>query len=161
MANDTRFIYSKVLHDPCKELACNPLPLFHAFAGGIGTIGMVSARIPMCEYFSPDFQHLSHLIFPSVIPYIKHNPQLLVDAMIEHKSTLLMGTPTLVIDALRHIQKANTQVPSLRAVFTGGASMPPDIARQFLDTIESCNDFHIIYGSTESGNLFAEISFPK
>ena len=63
-----------------------------------------------------------------------------------------MATPTLVIDLLNYLKKTNTKVPTLKGVISGGASMPVEIANQFVDNVKSCTDFRIGYGATELGN---------
>jgi len=54
---------------------------------------------------------------------------------------------------LNHIRKNSLTIPSLKSALAGGASMPVEIARQFVEAVPSCTDFRIGYGATELGSM--------
>lgn len=94
---------------------------------------------------------MNSLCLYAVVPYLRHDVKQLAEAMIEHKVTHLMATPTLAIDLLFHLQKIKKTIPTLASVLAGGASMPIEIAHQFVDTVKTCTGFRIGYGATETG----------
>ncbi|KAI2798943.1 Acyl-CoA synthetase member 2 mitochondrial [Blomia tropicalis] len=112
---------------------CVPLPFFHSFAGVLGNITM--AALPN----------------QVVIPCMKYDVAQVVDSMKVNDVTHILATPTLAIDLLDYIKKNNVQLPKLKSLLAGGASVPIETAQQFVKTVPSCVDFRIGYGATETG----------
>lgn len=82
---------------------------------------------------------------------MKYDIGQLIESINVNQVTHMIATPTLVIDLLRYIKKHQIQMPSLLTCLTGGATMPIEIAHQFVETVPSCTDFRIGYGATELG----------
>lgn len=112
---------------------CSPLPFFHAFAGVLGNLMILVSDASL------------------LLPFTVYDIKTLVEAMNAHKSTLIYLVPTLAIDLLTYARKNNVEIPTLRGVMAGGASVPVEAIHQFLKVFPSCSDFRIGYGSTESG----------
>lgn len=87
----------------------------------------------------------------SVIPCLKYDVKQVLESIIDNQVSHILATPTLTIDMLNHIRKNKLHVPSLKSVLAGGASMPIEIAHQFVEAVPSCTDFRIGYGATELG----------
>lgn len=85
------------------------------------------------------------------MPCLKYDVAQLVESINKHSSTHILATPTLVIDILNYLKKTKIQVPTLKTVLAGGASVPVEIAHQFVELVPSCVDFRIGYGATELG----------
>lgn len=92
-----------------------------------------------------------HGLILTVIPCLKYDVRQMVESINEHNVTHLFATPTLTIDLLNYLKKSKIAVPSLQGLLTGGASMPVEIAHQFVEAVTSITDFRIGYGATEIG----------
>lgn len=133
MINNARLCNYAFTRDHKEKAFLVPLPFFHSFAATFGNISSVAA----------DFKMIS--------PSMKYNIDELVAAIQKHKASHMIATPTLVIDLKDYIHRKKTTVPSLRCVISGGASMPVETAKQFLETVPNVTDFRIGYGATELG----------
>lgn len=82
---------------------------------------------------------------------MKYDVAQVVDSLKVNDVTHIIATPTLAIDLLDYIKKNNVQLPKLKSLLAGGASVPIETAQQFVKTVPSCVDFRIGYGATETG----------
>jgi len=86
-----------------------------------------------------------------VIPNLKYDVKLIVEAMIKHECTHIIATPTQVIDVLNFLERNKLQIPSLRGTLLGGAPVPVEVAHHISRVIPSVDDVRIGYGATELG----------
>ncbi|XP_027204182.2 putative acyl-CoA synthetase YngI [Dermatophagoides pteronyssinus] len=114
------------------SIFCVPLPFFHAFAGILGNL------IPIAT-------ETGRLL----IPCLKYDVRQLAQSITEHNATHLLATPTLVIDLLNYLRDNQLQVPTLCEVLAGGASMPIEVAYQFMEFAPNCK-VRVAYGATET-----------
>ncbi|CAG2110220.1 unnamed protein product [Medioppia subpectinata] len=121
--------------DDQDKIFCNPLPFFHAFGGILGNLGM-------CAF-----------PFKNVIPHFKFNIKHMVDTIIKHECTYMLGTPTMVIDMLDYLETNKIRMDSLKGIGTGGSSMPIEVAHRARKIIPSCFDMRVAYGATEAGTF--------
>ncbi len=114
---------------------CVPLPFFHSFAASFGCIAMTVSD------------------FKLVTPCLRYNTAQVVEAVQKHRTTHITVTPTLAIDLMNYVKRTGSgaEMPSLKCVRSGGAPMPIEVVKQFLNTVPSVTDFRIGYGSTELG----------
>jgi acyl-CoA synthetase (AMP-forming)/AMP-acid ligase II len=83
--------------DPANTIACIPVPLFHIF-------GMVYGNVMM-----------SQMGITIVLPSHKYRVQSVIDAINRRQCSHIMMVPAMTVDILRHVQKTNTEIPSLRS----------------------------------------------
>ncbi|RWS18916.1 acyl-CoA synthetase family member 2-like protein, partial [Leptotrombidium deliense] len=74
-----------------------------------------------------------------------------VKSIVRDKCTLIMGTPTMIIDILSYVEKNNVKIDSLKCALLGGAAVPAEVASKVQQVIPSCTDVRVGYGATELG----------
>ncbi|XRQ14465.1 class I adenylate-forming enzyme family protein [Actinomadura welshii] len=90
----------------------NPMPLFHTAGNVLGTMGAL-------------WQRAEHVV-------LRFEPAAVLDAVAARRATLLSAAPTLLHLLMEHPGFAETDLRSLRVVFTGGMTLTPAV----VDTIE-------------------------
>ena len=79
------------------------------------------------------------------------DPELVLDAMAQHKVTSTHIVPTMLA-ALIEMPDAEIRANSLKRVFYAGSPIPPTVLRQALNTLNGC-DFIQGFGSTEAAGI--------
>ena len=108
------------------------MPLFHA----LGLSGLLNATV---------------LAGGAVVLLPKFDPTKMLEAIQEHKATILHGVPTMYHALLHHPERDSYDTSSLKQCGSAGAA----IAAELLDSFESTFGIPILemYGLTESGPL--------
>ena len=105
------------------------MPLFHTAGCVLAVLGAVQSRSTLVQL--PAF-----------------DPGLLLDLLESHRSTHLLGVPTMLIAAMEHPDFATRDLSSLTTVCSGGSTVPADLVRRIEATLGV--QFSIIYGQTEA-----------
>lgn len=120
------------------DVYLNFMPMFHTAGCSIAVLGSVQER--------------ARLVLARQFDGAKMN------GLIEsEKVTLAMGVPTMLIGMLEALDRAPRDVSSLRAVISGGATVPPELVRRFHDRF-GCK-FEIVYGQTETSPVVTQTRF--
>jgi fatty-acyl-CoA synthase len=83
------------------------VPMFHANSWGIPyAAGMAGAKLILPDRFMGD-------------------ANVILELAASEQATILAGVPTIWINALAAIEKSGVRLPSVRAVLSGGAAIPP------------------------------------
>jgi fatty-acyl-CoA synthase len=128
ITNNARFC-AQVLGAEPGQVWVNPMPLFHT-AGCVGlTLGPVQGLYT--QVLAPGFE-----------------PGLVLNLVETEHSALFGGVTTMLLALLDHPGFANTDFSSLRYVWSGGATVPPDLVRRVEATLGV--PFSIILGQTEA-----------
>jgi long-chain acyl-CoA synthetase len=106
-------------------------PLFH-ITGLIGHMGI--ALLAACPLV------ISHRFEPNVI----------IDAMREHRPTFTIGSITVFINLSAHAGQTKDDWSSFRIIYSGGAAVAPAVAEQFLE--KTGIYIHNLYGLTETNS---------
>ncbi|RWS06862.1 acyl-CoA synthetase-like protein [Dinothrombium tinctorium] len=121
------------IQDPDNLVTCLPLPLFHSFAATLGSILM--SCVPGTV----------------VLPGYWFNTKAVVDSIIKNRCTVLLATPTIIIDILSYIKQSKIVIDSLKTIILGAASVPIEVAHEIQTVIPSATDIRIGFGATELG----------
>ncbi|KAI1280689.1 Medium-chain acyl-CoA ligase ACSF2, mitochondrial [Halotydeus destructor] len=120
-----------------QRLACIPVPLFHIFGMVYGSIMMTKVGLPI------------------MLTGYKYNTKVVVDAMKQHGCTHIMMVPAMTVDIINYLEANKVDIPSLKAVITGSAPTPVQVAKKFVKVVPSAKQFLIRYGSTETGGCMS------
>ncbi len=93
------------------ESLVNPMPLFHVAGGGLLTLGTV--------------QTLGTQVLPP-----RFDPALQLELIETCRSAGIGGVPTMLTALLAHPSRTRRDLTCVRYALTGGAPMPPDLARE-------------------------------
>jgi len=128
--NNARSI-SDVLGYSEVDRVCIPVPLYHCFGMGLGTLGCLvsgAAMIYPAESFAPD-------------------PTL--DAIAEERCTSIYGVPTMFIAMLESPRFAALDLSSLRTGIMAGAPCPIEVMKRVVNEMHA-EEMTIAYGMTET-----------
>jgi fatty-acyl-CoA synthase len=128
--NNARSVAEVLGYSP-RDRVCIPLPLYHCFGMGIGTLGCVAAGATMV-YPSPVFEPLACL-----------------QAIADERCTSVYGVPTMFIAQLEHPRFGEFDLRSLRTGLMGGAPCPIETMRQIVSRMHA-REICIVYGMTET-----------
>jgi fatty-acyl-CoA synthase len=113
------------------DRVCVPVPLYHCFGMGIGTLGCLvsgAAMIYPAESFAPD-------------------PTL--DAIAEERCTSIYGVPTMFIAMLESRRFGDLDLSSLRTGIMAGAPCPIEVMKRVVSEMHA-EEMTIAYGMTET-----------
>ncbi|XP_037281544.2 putative acyl-CoA synthetase YngI [Rhipicephalus microplus] len=121
------------------EIICLNVPMIHCFGCVIGTMGAV--------------------VFGStvVIPSPVFNAFAGLQAVTDHRCTVLYGTPTMYIEILKHLS-ADYDISSLRKGAMGGAPCLPEVIKKSIERLNT-KTVHIAYGATECSPVITTATF--
>ncbi len=106
----------------------NPMPLFHTGGCVLGALGAVSRR-------------------SAHVPVLAFDPALVME-LIETEGCQVMGAvPTMLIAMMEHPDFATRDLGSMRAVISGGSTVPAPLVRRIEEELGV--DFTIVFGQTE------------
>ncbi len=106
----------------------NPLPLFHTggcVLGVLGAVAMAGTQVPV-------------LVF---------DPQLVLELIETEKVEFMGAVPTMLVALMEHPDFTSRDLSSLRAVISGGATVPAPMVRRIEEELGV--DFAIVFGQTE------------
>lgn len=115
-----------------EDVLCCPPPLFHAFGLVIG--------------FLTSFCHGTKIVFPA--PTFDANAA--VNAVVQEKTTALLGVPSMLLSMLEELRKTPQRIETVRTGVCGGSAVSPVLIRRLE---EEMNLPHMLsaYGMTETG----------
>lgn len=105
------------------------MPLFHTTGCGVVLLGTVS--VCGTVLLAPIF-----------------DPQVLAGVIERERVDLFMGVPTMIVALIEEVKKTGTDVSSVKGVFSGGAMVSPELARESRKVLGKY--VQIVYGQTES-----------
>jgi fatty-acyl-CoA synthase len=111
------------------DTVVNPMPLFHVAGGGLLTLGPVQAG---ALHVLPPYFH----------------PGLQLELIETYRGTVFGGVPTMLNALLSHPSFATRDLSSVRYGFSGGTSVPADVARRVEAALGV--PFMITFAQTES-----------
>lgn len=115
-----------------EDVLCCPPPLFHAFGLVIG--------------FLTSFCHGSKIVFPAPT----FDAGAAVDALIQEKTTALLGVPSMLLAMLEELQKTPRRTETVRTGVCGGSAVSPVLIRR-LEQEMGLPHMLSAYGMTETG----------
>ena len=113
------------------DRVCIPVPLYHCFGMGLGTLGCIASGATMvypAESFAPD-------------------PTL--DAIAEEGCTSIYGVPTMFIAMLESPRLGELDLTSLRTGIMAGAPCPVELMKRVVNEMHA-EEMTIAYGMTET-----------
>ena len=128
--NNARSV-AEVLGYTAADRVCIPVPLYHCFGMGLGTLGCVASGATMvypAESFAAD-------------------PTL--DAIAEERCTSIYGVPTMFIAMFESPRFADLDLSSLRTGIMAGAPCPIEVMKRVVNEMHAA-EMTIAYGMTET-----------
>lgn len=133
MLNNARFLGER-LGINSTDVICCPPPLFHCFGLLMGFVaGIIQGAT---------------LVFPSD----HFNPVNVVDSVLKHKCTTLLGVPTMFIAELEVVQSRNDTITTLKRGLIAGSTIPQTLLSR-LNKGMGLKFIAIAYGMTETGPI--------
>ena len=113
----------------------NPMPLFHTGGCVLGALGALWTR-------------------STHVPVLAFDPGLVLELIETERAAVMGGVPTMLLAMMEHPDFASRDLSSLRAVLSGGSTVPADLVRR----IESGLGirFGIVYGQTEASPVITQ-----
>ena len=105
------------------------MPMFHTTGCGVILLGSVSVQGTIL--LAPIFE-----------------PQMIVRVIEREKVDLFMGVATMITAVVEEVKKTGADISSLKGVFSGGALVSPELAKESKKTLG--HYVQIVYGQTES-----------
>jgi fatty-acyl-CoA synthase len=133
LVNNARFTADR-LEIPERAAWLNPMPLFHTGGCVLAALGAMWARA-------------TH------IP-LTFDPGLVLELIESEHVQVMGGVPTMLIAMLEHPDFATRDVSSLRAVLSGGATVPAELVRRFEAALGV--RFGIVFGQTEASPVITQ-----
>ena len=133
--NNARGIAALLRYTP-DDRVCIPVPLYHCFGMGVGSLGCLTSGSTMV-YPAPSFDPLSTL-----------------EAIEAEQCTSIYGVPTMFIAQLEHPRFAEFDLTSLRTGIMAGAPCPVEVMKRVMTEMHA-SEVCIAYGMTET----APVSF--
>jgi fatty-acyl-CoA synthase len=131
ITNNARLSMQRLAVEEGNVLA-HAMPFFHTAGCVLATLGALSARA-------------THAFLPAF------DPGRLLKLVEGERATHLFGVPTMLIAALEHPALERRDLSSLRAAFSGGALVPPELVHAMEARLGL--RFAIVYGQTETSPL--------
>jgi fatty-acyl-CoA synthase len=113
------------------DRVCIPVPLYHCFGMGIGTLGCVASGATM------------------VYPAESFTPDPTLDAIAEERCTSIYGVPTMFIAMLESPHFPALDLTSLRTGIMAGAPCPVEVMKRVVNEMHA-QEITIAYGMTET-----------
>ncbi|MDQ1438277.1 MAG: fatty-acyl-CoA synthase [Acidimicrobiaceae bacterium] len=113
----------------------NPMPLFHTGGCVLAALGTVWGRA-------------TH------IPLLAFDPGLVLELIETERIDLMGGVPTMLIAMMEHPDFATRDLSSLRAVLSGGSTVPAELVRRIEAGVGV--RFGIVFGQTEASPVITQ-----
>jgi fatty-acyl-CoA synthase len=134
ITNNARFCAQRFEVAP-GDVWINPMPLFHTGGCVLGALGAVWARA-------------TH------VPVLAFDPALVLELVETERGDVMGGVPTMLIAMMEHPDFATRDVSSLRAVLSGGSTVPADLVRRIERGMGI--RFGIVFGQTEASPVITQ-----
>ncbi len=105
------------------------MPLFHTTGCAVVLLGSISVGCTLL--LAPVF-----------------DPVMIARVIARERVTHFMGVPTMIVAIIEEVKKSGADTSSLKAVFSGGAMVSPELARESKEILGQY--VQIVYGQTES-----------
>jgi fatty-acyl-CoA synthase len=112
----------------------NPLPMFHTGGCTFGAMGTM-------------WQRSAHAV-------MNFEPGLALELIESERATFFPGVPTMLLAMLEHPDFGRRDLSSLRAVMSGGTTVPPELVRRIEERLDV--RFGMIFGQTENSGVIAQ-----
>ena len=113
----------------------NPMPLFHTGGCVLGTLGPIWQRAT----------HVNVHVF---------DPALVLELLETERANVMGGVPTMLIAMMEHPDFPGRDLSALRAVLSGGSTVPAELVRRIESTLGI--RFGIVYGQTEASPVITQ-----
>ncbi len=122
-------LFADRLQVDAESVYVNPMPLFHTGGCVLAIMGalQVGATLVLMEMFEP---------------------ALMLELCETYGATHMLGVPTMLIATMEHPDFDRRDISSLKAVCSGGSTVPAELVRKIEDKLGVF--FSIIYGQTEA-----------
>src|SRR4051794_12188626 len=134
ITNNARFTAERMNVAP-GDVWLNPMPLFHTGGCVLGALGAVWSRAV-------------HL------PVLAFDPGVVLELIETERANVMGGVPTMLIAMMEHPDFARREISSLRAVLSGGSTVPAELVRRIEGTMGV--KFGIVYGQTEASPVITQ-----
>jgi fatty-acyl-CoA synthase len=134
ITNNARFTAER-MKVAAGEVWLNPMPLFHTGGCVLGALGAVWSRAVH-------------------VPVLAFDPGLVLELIETERVNVMGGVPTMLIAMMEHADFARRRTSSLRAVLSGGSTVPADLVRRIEATMGV--KFGIVYGQTEASPVITQ-----
>jgi fatty-acyl-CoA synthase len=134
IVNNARFT-AELFEVPEGATWLNPMPLFHTGGCVLAALGSLWARA-------------LH------IPVLAFDPGLVLELVETERVDVMGGVPTMLIAMMEHPDFATRDLSSLRAVLSGGSTVPADLVRRIESTLGV--RFGIVFGQTEASPVITQ-----
>jgi fatty-acyl-CoA synthase len=134
IVNNARFT-AQLLEVDAGDVWLNPMPLFHTGGCVLGALGAIAAAA-------------TH------VPVLAFEPALVLELIESTGANVMGGVPTMLIAMMEHPDFGRRDLTSLRAVVSGGATVPADLVRRIEATLGV--RFGIVFGQTEASPVITQ-----
>ena len=134
ITNNARFTAERLEVQP-GDVWINPMPLFHTGGCVLGALGSVSMRA-------------TH------VPVLTFDPALVLELIETECGNVMGAVPTMLIAIMEHPDFSKRDLSSLRAVLSGGSTVPAELVRRIESTLGI--RFGIVFGQTEASPVITQ-----
>jgi fatty-acyl-CoA synthase len=134
LVNNARFCAMRLGVEP-GEVWVNPMPLFHTGGCVLAALGAIASGA-------------THVLPPGF------DPALVLDLVASERAQVLGGVPTMLVAELESASFPATDCSSLRAVLSGGSTVPADLVRRV--EAQMGVSFGIVFGQTECSPVITQ-----
>ena len=134
IVNNARFTAERAEVRP-GDTWLNPMPLFHTGGCVLGALGAVWSQAT----------HVLVLAF---------DPGLVLELLEGERATVMGAVPTMLIALMEHPDFPNRDLSSLKAVISGGSTVPAPLVRRIESTLGI--RFTIVFGQTEASPVMTQ-----
>jgi fatty-acyl-CoA synthase len=131
LTNNARFCAAQLGLGP-GDVLVNPMPLFHTAGSGACTLAPMHAGATQV-----------------LMPYF--DPALMLELLETEGGTVVSGVPTMLYALLDHADFRQRDLSRVRIAFSGGAPVPPSLARRIHDDMDI--PVAIVYAQTEASPI--------
>ncbi|XP_074605764.1 medium-chain acyl-CoA ligase ACSF2, mitochondrial-like [Brevipalpus obovatus] len=129
--NNCHFAHKRYATDDTQDIICCPLPFFHCF--GL-ILCLVSSIVNNCTL---------------VLTGSRFDAESTISSIVDHCCSLLICTPTIMLDILKCIEARNISVDSLKNCILGGAPLNDSLMKRIQLVFPKLMNVYNAYGSTE------------
>ncbi|MDY7106717.1 MAG: AMP-binding protein [Actinomycetota bacterium] len=134
ICNNARYTATYLQVSP-GDVWANPMPLFHTGGCVLGVLGAISKRA-------------AHVLV------VGFDPQLVLELVETEGANVLGGVPTMLIALMEHPDFSSRDLSTLRAVISGGSTVPAHLVRRIESTLGV--RFSIVFGQTEASPVMTQ-----
>ncbi len=118
------------------DIWLNFMPMFHTAGCALTTLGVVQVRA-----------------IQVIVPFF--DPGWVLDLIEEHRPTVLLAVPTMLVGLLEAQAASKRDLGSLRTVLSGAATVPAELVTRTREEMRVL--FEIVYGQTECSPVMTQI----